>query len=150
MPVQQLPTEFDKIQFEAFYPDCPAHLLFEYWIQPELLAKWWVKDASVAPQLGGAYQFYWQKINVTLRGIYTVFEPGKRLAFTWHFDHEAHLPERLVNIHFKEMDGGTRLLLTHGTYTPIDTDERQGHIDGWLYFLDALYQQVEYITIENL
>ncbi|HEX2622529.1 MAG TPA: SRPBCC domain-containing protein [Phototrophicaceae bacterium] len=136
--VQQLPTDVTLVQFEVLYPDVTPQQLFNWWLDPEKLCKWWSQEAETQPETGGSYRLYWKSLNVTLRGVYTVFEPGQRLNFTWKWDHETDRPERLVQIILNAENDGTRLLLTHGIYTPGDTEERQEHQEGWAYFLDNL------------
>ena len=41
-------------------------------------------------------------------------------------------------------DIGTQLTVTHGTYTNSskDQEERDGHLEGWIYFLKRLHDAV--------
>jgi uncharacterized protein YndB with AHSA1/START domain len=99
-------------------------VLFAYWTQSDLIRKWW-------PQR-----------NWHLRGNYTAFEPGKKLAFTWRWDHDPeHIPVTEVVIAFVPLtDGGTRMTLTHDHFS--DSAEGQemrlSHLEGWEYFIGKL------------
>ncbi|GAC1445637.1 MAG: hypothetical protein NVSMB52_07470 [Chloroflexota bacterium] len=76
-----------------------------------------------------------------LRGEYTRYEPSKKLAFTWKWDHTPHTPVRQVEIDFQELEGGgTVLTLHHGSYSDSneDREERKGHVEGWDHFLGRL------------
>ena len=80
-------------------------------------------------------------MNWHLRGHYTAWEPGKRLAFTWAWDHEPATTPTTVDITFAPNPvGGTRLTLRYGPYapTPAGATERQGHLEGWTHFLTRL------------
>jgi uncharacterized protein YndB with AHSA1/START domain len=120
------------------YPNLSTSELFDGFTVPELLARWWSPAAEIEPYVGGAYHLAWNQMNWHLRGSYTEFVPGERLAFTWHWDHEPDKPARLVEIDFIPGDFGASLKLTHSVYAPDDTAERQEHLEGWLYFLEQL------------
>ncbi len=142
--IQLVPTVNNRVVITAHFPKHSPDQLFRYWIEPSLLTQWWPTEAELSPQLDGAYCLSWPQMNWHLRGIFTAFEPGKTLGFTWHWDHEPDRPERQVRLQFgTHPAGGTSLTLTHGSYTDsqIDQEERQSHIDGWLHFLNQLYKQ---------
>jgi uncharacterized protein YndB with AHSA1/START domain len=121
----------------------PARV-FDYWVQPDLLVKWWPHEANTEPKSGGSYLLSWPGMGWRLAGIYQDFERGKKLAFTWKWLHEAKLPERLVTVTFAPLDGITIVTVEHGTYSDSEADQtdRQGHIDGWNYFLGKLQETV--------
>jgi uncharacterized protein YndB with AHSA1/START domain len=111
--------------------------LFDHWVRPELLVRWWPREAKVDPRVGGPYQFSWPEQNWHLRGTYTSFEPGRRLAFTWAWDHDVgKFSDLQVDLVFQEIEGGTRLTITHGPWGPESESqvERQGVIEGWIHF----------------
>jgi len=151
MPVIQLPSGPNILLVEVDFPAALPHTVFDYWTQPALLRQWWPQEAEVESRVGGAYQLGWPQMDWHLRGRYTAFEPGKRLGFTWRWDHdEPDEPEREVLIVLEPLppdrpDGpdGTRLLLTHGPYsdTPADQELRiEHHLAGWQHFLPRLQQ----------
>lgn len=111
--------------------------LFDHWVQPELLTKWWPREAKVDPRVGGEYVFAWPDQNWRLSGVYTAFEPGKHLGFTWKWDHDVDQQTPLqVDLVFEEVDDGTVLTVDHGRWgdTPAEQDERKGVIEGWIHF----------------
>jgi len=118
--------------------------LFRHWVEPDLLAQWWAQEAEIDPRVGGEYVLSWPRMGWNLRGRYTRFEPGKQLGFTWNWDHEPNLPERVVDVRFEPAAGGTRLAITHGPYsdTPEDQQDRQSHLDGWQHFVQRLAEVV--------
>lgn len=144
--VTQLPTTSDTLTVAAMYERTSPDELFAYWTDPALLTQWWPKQAETDPRPGGAYHLTWPKMDWHLRGEYTATEPGRHLAFTWRWDHEPDKPTRTVDVLFEPVgDLGTQLIVTHGTYAHSDRDERDGHLEGWTYFLtrlrDALAQE---------
>ncbi|HVH15412.1 MAG TPA: SRPBCC domain-containing protein [Candidatus Angelobacter sp.] len=77
---------------------------------------------------------------MALRGIYTEFESGERLGFSWKWDHEPSDTTSVTIIWERAQKQGSRLVLNHGSY-PLDEDgrkRRQGHVEGWMYFLERL------------
>jgi uncharacterized protein YndB with AHSA1/START domain len=136
----------------AQQPSDPSHMVvvadlrlssrraFDYFITPELLARWWPPEADVDARLGGAYTLRWPTMHWQLSGRYTAFESGKHLAFTWQWAHHPELPARTVDVRFALSANGCRVTITQGTYgdSPVERDDRQSHIDGWIHFLGQL------------
>jgi uncharacterized protein YndB with AHSA1/START domain len=79
-----------------------------------------------------------------LRGVFTAFELGQKLRFTWRWDHEPpDVPTRTVTVTFTpdpRDDERITLTLRHEPYgeTPEEQDAREGHLEGWTYFLGKL------------
>lgn len=121
-------------EFTAFTPQ----ELFDHFVKPELAVQWWPREATIDPRVGGSYKFSWPQQDWRLQGEYTVFEPGKRLGFTWSWDHDRSKYEPLqVDLAFEPIeDGGTQLTIDH--YPWVDTEaeqtDRQGVIEGWIHF----------------
>lgn len=141
-PTHQLPGDDSEVRFEAAFPDTSPDRLFGYFTKPELLVQWWPQTAEVVPQAGGRYELAWPAMGWRLYGEYTEFEPGRRLGFTWQWDHQPELPVRQVDVEFTPAGDGTRLRLMHGVYGEGEAEaaDRQSHIDGWLFFLSRLQE----------
>jgi uncharacterized protein YndB with AHSA1/START domain len=140
--VVQQASKPGQVIVTTFYLGVPPGELFRHWTQPELLQQWWPTEAGVQARKGGTYRLSWPSMNWNLRGTCKVFEPGHRLGFTWRGDHEPDRPERDVQVAFEPVgDIGTQLTVTHRTYTDSkeDQEERNGHIEGWTYFLKRLH-----------
>jgi len=140
MTVEQTSTQRDAIVMVAEFPAVPPGTLFAYWIEPDLLRRWWPPEAEVDQMVGGRYHFSWPKMDWHLRGTYSAFEPGHRLTFDWNWGHDD-LPPRQVDLLLEPSPlGGTRLTLTHSGYgdSASEQEDRQGHIDGWTTFLPQL------------
>ena len=134
--------DLDDLTIEHAFAGVDADDVFQFWVNPALLQTWWPSSAQVEPHVGGSYEFQWPQMDWVLRGEYVEFDPPDRLAFTWHWDHES-LPERLVTVDFETLDEETLVTVTHGSYTLEDEEERNGHSDGWLHFLEKLESAVE-------
>lgn len=113
----------------------------DYFTEPDLLTTWWADVADIDDD-SGAYEFRWPAMERTLRGKYTEIARGRRIRFTWHWDHEPLHPVRSVLITTGTVDGGTHLTITHGDYAPDDSEERNGHIEGWVHFIDRLADRI--------
>lgn len=134
-----------QLTVTSFYPDVSPRQLFAYWTQPKLLQQWWPTEAEVDPRPGGAYCLSWPSMEWNLRGTYSIVESEQRLAFTWKWDHELDIPVREVEVTFESVgDVGTQVTVTHGTYTNSskDKEERDSHLEGWIYFLKRLHDAV--------
>lgn len=119
--------------FLGFSPD----ELFDYWVKPDLLVKWWPREATVDPRMGGHYSYVWPEQNWVLQGDFTIFEPGSRLGFTWSWNHDmGKFGKTQVDLTFEAIDGGTRLNVQHGPWDSSEEaqTERQGVIEGWIHF----------------
>ncbi len=133
-------TAADRITILAEFPGLSRESLFNFWIEPDLLKKWWPPVAELEPRLSGTYHFSWPNQNWHLRGRYTMFKRGEKLGFTWKWDHES-VNETRVTLSFASLpQNGTRLTLQHEGYSKTKEDRkiRDEHIEGWMFFLGKL------------
>ena len=140
--IEQTETGHDRITIVAEFPRTDSSSLFDFWTNTELLKKWWPPVAELEPRLGGTYHFSWPNQNWHLRGRYTVFNRGKKLGFTWKWDHES-VKETRVTLTFASLPKiGTSLLLEHEGYAKTKEDRtiRDEHIEGWMFFLGKLQE----------
>jgi uncharacterized protein YndB with AHSA1/START domain len=140
--IVQIDSPASVLILQADFPQFTPEELFDYFTQAELLKCWWPQHAITEPRIGGKYQLSWPDMNWDLTGEFTVFEPGRRLAFTWQWQHEQEKPVRQVDLTFEPLDGGSRLVLRHGNYQDNESDQadRRGHLEGWTYFLKQLQE----------
>lgn len=133
-----------EVRLRATFPSLSPAVLFDYFTVPERLMQWWPQAAEVEPRAGGRYRLLWPAMDWELFGHYRVYERAQRLAFSWQWKHEPNLPMREVDITFAPEGDGSRLAITHGTYTDseVDQGDRQSHIDGWQHFLSRLQELV--------
>lgn len=148
MSIMQLPSGSNELVIVAEFSKIAPCEVFDYWTKPELLCMWWPQEAEIDARVGGVYHLAWPRMNWHLRGQYTRFEPGKRLAFTWKWDHdEEGKAVREVTIVLEPLpDRGTKLTLTHGPYTDSMEDQEvriEHHLAGWQHFLPRLQSLVE-------
>src|SRR5579862_2107226 len=111
--------------------------LFDHWVRPELLIKWWPRGAQVDPRVGGHYTLTWPDQNWVLQGDYTAFEPGRNLGFTWAWNHDqGKFGQTTVNLKFEPIEGGTRLTIDHEPWdqSAEAQNERLAVIEGWIHF----------------
>jgi uncharacterized protein YndB with AHSA1/START domain len=151
MTITQIPSSSDKRVLAAEFPGVVPALLFNYWTKPELICTWWPQKAEIDPRPGGVYHLSWPQMHWHLRGLYTAFEPGKKLAFTWRWDHDPPgIPVTTVEIIFEPLPtGGTGMLLTHSPYSDSVEDQQMRvdhHLAGWQHFIPKLQEVVSYIS----
>lgn len=113
-------------------------LVYEHFVDPELLVRWWPTQADTDPRVDGEYRMFWEGQGVTLRGRYRMVVPGKQLAFSWKWDHED-LPPRLVDVIFKASPRGCVVSVTHDAGSD---DEASDYTNGWIHFLGRLQKAV--------
>lgn len=102
------------------FPCSPA-TLFRAMTEPEVMKRWWAPtslgvvlysiDADV--RVGGAYRYVFGREGappVAFRGVYTVVEPGVRLAYTQLFEPMPDTGEGLITATFEAIEGGTLLV----------------------------------------
>ena len=107
-------------------------LVYEFFTDAELLARWHCVSAEVDPRPGGAFVLNITGEDVT-RGEFLELEPGRRLVFSWGF---AAVGETTVEVCFEAIPSGTRVRLRHfGFATPT---AREDHRRGWAHYLPRL------------
>jgi len=145
MSVREVPGPVDQLRLEAELP-APPERVFAYFVEPELLGRWWAPQAEVDGRPGGDYVLSWPIQKWHLRGEYTEFDPPQRIAFSWSWDHEPDLPTRHVAIVLEATsEATTRLRLIHGAYgaSRVEQADRASHREGWLHFLPRLAAELE-------
>jgi uncharacterized protein YndB with AHSA1/START domain len=139
--IREIPAGYETLIVETDFPGFTPDDLFAHFTEPELLVRWWPQEAEVEPGAGGHYHLSWPGPRWHLRGRHTEWEPGKRLAFTWAWDHDPEgTPGRTVTIEIFPAGEGAGMRLEHGPYSDSAEDQqaRQGHVEGWSYFLPKL------------
>ncbi len=114
-------------------------MLFSYWTEPAKLTQWWPEDATLEAVRGGEYRYSFPKVDRTLTGTFTEVVRGKRLAFSWTWEHENY--EQQVVVDLERRDEDTLLTVTHGPYSA-KGDEAEG-LEGWTHFLGRLKRSLE-------
>lgn len=109
----------------------------DHFTDPALLETWWAGEAEIDTE-SGDYTFRWPEQGWTLRGRFVERIRGRRVRFTWQWDHEQLHPVRTVLVTAGAVRGGTHLTITHGDYAPDEADERSSHLEGWVHFVGLL------------
>ena len=141
--VRHVASGIEKLVVAAEFPVFSPETLFDYFTQPELVQRWWPKEAEVTPKEGGEYHFRWPQQGWHLYGTYTTFARGLALRFTWRWEHEPDMPQREVHIRFESYgENGSKIELTHGAYQASveDQKDRAGHWAGWKETLSTLWR----------
>ena len=124
--------------------------VFALWTDPALMATWFSPDDVVLrsveaeARLGGRFRIVMQEKDEgevhDVSGTYQVFDPPRRLVFTWAW---ITMPEResLVSLDFLAVEDGTELTLTHSNFA--DEAARDSHRQGWSQLLDRLHATIE-------
>ena len=123
----------ESVRIERDLPGEPDEV-FDWFVDPTMLSTWWPSEASTDPVVGGSYRLHWSGPDVTLRGQYVAVESGRRLEFTWSWDHDD-LPPRTVVVGFSSSPRGTLVTVDHEAETD---GEGVDYVDGWTHFLGRL------------
>ena len=107
--------------------DAPRELVFKAWTDPALVAKWWGPDmfstpiAQVEPRKGGKLYIVMHgpkgtdfDIDLPMRGVFTEYEPPKKLVFTNEAMHdEKGIPQlaTICTVTFNESGTKTEMIL---------------------------------------
>ena len=135
--MKEIPSGTERLVLYGDFFNFTPEELFDYWVVPELLTQWWPKVAEIDPKVGGSYHFSWPEQDWLLRGTFEEFERGKRLRFSWIWNHPPGQQAPLwVELFFMPIENGTRLSIFHGPYADIESDQgaKQGHLEGWIHF----------------
>ncbi|HSR75615.1 MAG TPA: SRPBCC domain-containing protein [Xanthobacteraceae bacterium] len=127
------------LEIERLIP-APPERVFDYWTEPELLAKWFgpegfdipTKNLDVRP--GGKWRTTMRTPDGQLRtvsGVYNLIDRPRRLVFTWGWDDDSGLRghETEVTVTLEPTPGGTRLKLVQQLFQT--SEVRQLHNRGW-------------------
>lgn len=122
----------------------PPATAFAAWTRPAMIARWFgphhtkVEQAEIEAREGGRFLIRLVEENGERHGVggtYTVFEPERRLVFTWAW---VSMPEResRVTVEFRPIPDGTEVTLTHDRFADPETATR--HRRGWTESLERL------------
>lgn len=130
-----------RLVMETVLAGAEPAVVTDHLTDPELVVTWWPVQATIDDATGD-YEFSWPDQESTLRGRFTTRDRGRRVRFTWHWDHEPLHPVRTVLVTTGAVEGGTHLTITHGDYGPDDDEERRSHLEGWTHFVGRLTEQI--------
>ncbi|MDC1143005.1 SRPBCC domain-containing protein [Planctomycetota bacterium] len=139
------PEDKTKLELTADFAGFELDEMWELWATGEGLAKWWPQEAVVEGNVGGKYAPTWKdkegEILWQLQGVIEVWEPNKKLGFTWKWNTDPkETPTLHVLIEFKKVEGGVNLTITHSKFDPENDDQlnRTSLNQGWESFCSKL------------
>jgi len=136
-------------QYEATV-DAAADDVFAAWTRPEELKQWFgpggfqTVEAEVDLRLGGRYRIVMRApdgSHLTITGSYREIQPGRRLVYTWVWDH-APADEMLVTVKIRPIGADTTQVVV--SHERIADGERHRYEAGWvegIARLDALFKK---------
>jgi uncharacterized protein YndB with AHSA1/START domain len=114
--------------------------VFKAWSDPTIMKEWFAPGELMSPnttvdfKVGGQYKVMMegrmrgQQTTGNVSGIYKQIVPNELLVFTFKGTWE-NVPDSLVTVEFKDLDGGTEITLTHENI--IDAVGGEGKRQGW-------------------
>jgi uncharacterized protein YndB with AHSA1/START domain len=131
-----VPVEAAGVVERELRIDASPETVFEFFIDPEKMARWKGVAARLDPRPGGEY-----RVNVTHHdvavGEYIEVDAPHRVVFTWGWEGSEHVPpgSSTVEVTLSPDGQGTLVRLVHRDLPPPATTE---HERGWKHYLDRL------------
>lgn len=137
--------------------DAPPEKVWKMWTTKEGLMKWWAPSAKemgfdftadhVDPRVGGTFALGMKNPEHDLvnRGTYTIVDPPRKLAWTWHFDIYLQPGQKPYDVPIEVTFtptpmGGTQMVFKQGPLHALGHTEgsRQGVLQNLEYLAKAL------------
>ena len=135
--MDSLITADGRVRVWRTFQDVSPDALYSYWTEPAKLTQWWPNEATLDAVPEGAYRYVFS--GGTLAGSFSEAEEGRRLAFSWRWEHEPGTPEQQVVVDFERRDDDTLLTVTQGPYgRGAEAEERGRQLESWQYLLKRL------------
>lgn len=125
----------------------PVDLVFDAWINPQIIKKWFSPDGKWAVEVaemnvsvGGKYRIAMHSPdNRTweVYGQYKEINPSKKLVFTWNTED---VKETVVTVDFKDLGEKTQVNLTHDLLP--NQEQVDEHTYGWKGCMENLKTKV--------
>ena len=112
--------------------------VFNAWTRAEELRKWFAPGplttavAESDVRVGGRYRITMRGPDGkehTVRGVYQIVDPPRRLVYTWQWDDKPSAGESTVIVEFNEQGGSTEVVLRHEGLP--NEKEVADHTHGW-------------------
>ena len=115
----------------------PPEVVFPYFTDPALVAKWLADAAELDARPGGTFSIDIRRSSRTARGTFVEVDPPRRVVFTWGVpDEPTLLPGSSTVEVVLEADGDdTIVTLTH---RDLSESWAASHREGWTSFLGEL------------
>ncbi|WP_159006756.1 SRPBCC domain-containing protein [Bradyrhizobium sp. S69] len=142
--------EETTLRLERLIPS-PPEMLFDLWVRPAELVKWWAPDGYEAlvdtldVRPGGRWRTMLRRpdgATIATSGVYHIVEPPRRLAFTWAWEDASGMRghETKVSVRFEPAPGGTRIVLVQQSFET--RLARDNHDRGWSASCDRMARMV--------
>lgn len=143
--VPALTVELNGPQWLTIRQDIPCtgpENLLRWFLDPDLLTRWWSQDATVEPIVGGRWTIAWPSLERVLDGQIAAIS-ATSLVVSWVWTHEPELPARALIVRAEPAADGATLGILQGPYRqsrdfPGEDEDRAAHVEGWEYFLPRL------------
>ena len=124
--------------------DAPPEVVWRLWVEPQRIVRWMGDVATLDPRPGGMFRLEYKSGDVA-RGEYVELAEPRRLVVTWGWEAEDDPTppgSSRIEVELEPVDdgAGTLLRLRH---TGLPAASRDGHDEGWRYFLAQLAGAVE-------
>jgi len=140
MPAPTDAMAADALDYDVHIAASPG-TVWRFWTDPDHLVRWMGKIATLEPKTGGRFRLDYGQGDVA-SGQVLEADPPRRLVFTWGWenpDDPIQPGTSTVEVTLEPDGDGTRLLLRH---SGLDAASRQGHDEGWQYFLGRLGEAI--------
>jgi uncharacterized protein YndB with AHSA1/START domain len=118
-------------------PAIPADDALAWFVDPAKLAQWWGDEFRIDATTGGEWIIAWPRLGKTLRGTIAALS-SRDLLVSWIFDEEEGAVPRALSVVATAAETGALIEIRHGPYLASDAAERDGHREGWAFFLPRL------------
>lgn len=129
---------------------CPPGRAFDYFTRD--ITRWWplathslgeadALDVRFEPRVGGRLVETVRNGREHTWGSVTAWQPGEKVAFSWHLDHDP-ATAQWVTVDFASHPDGTRVVLTHGGWENLRENGatmRANYARGWPKVFNELY-----------
>lgn len=124
----------------------PPERVFQLFVDPEQLVRWWPDAVRLEPRLGGRIELEFTGRG-EVSGEITRFEPPHALGFTWVRGVASDVTTHVEVTISDDGSGGARVELVHSGWEAVPTDLlgewRALHSAGWEFFLRCLADLAE-------
>jgi uncharacterized protein YndB with AHSA1/START domain len=120
---------------DSIYIAAAPAVVFEYFTNPEALARWMGDRAILDPRPGGRFVVFFGDKSV--QGRYLELDPPRRLVITWGRGGSPTFPPdaSTLEVTLTPEAGGTRVAIVH---SGLPESEAPRHALGWRHYLGRL------------
>ncbi|MBZ0137903.1 MAG: SRPBCC domain-containing protein [Planctomycetes bacterium] len=139
------PADKTKLVLTGDFNGFTLEQMWKHWATGEGITKWWPPEANIEGKVGGRYELIWKgedgEISWQLLGKVEIWEPNKKLGFTWTWNSDPKdAPTLHVVVEFSEIKDGVQVKITHSAFDANNDDQqnRASLKQGWEFFCTKL------------